>query len=417
MADYTTYADRQQIVMLAEQGHSYAHISQQTGWSYETVRQVCRRYKRDGPVTLSPQPLGRPSTGPLSSFTPLVRFAVLKLKRQHPGWGPDVIGAELAQRSWAKGVPLPCSSRIGTYLSQFGLRLLTPRSHKQLSRAQPSGPAAAVVHGCWQLDVDEGVSLPGYGRVNVLNMVDHTSGIKIGAALFPASQRGRSCRVSWPQYRQALRQAFSRWGLPDRIRTDRDRVIVPKDEYPFPMAFTLWLVGLGIEHELIRRVTQNGGVERSHRTWEGRLSGYGPFEQLTEWQMLADYERWRMNAVLPSRGRNCQRQPPLLVYPQVRLPRRLYRCQDELALFDLQRVQAYLAQGRWLRRTNMHGQFSLNGQVFNLRVQYANHWVLITYVPEIGFQATCPPDGQVILTFQMAGLTAADITGLPLNGV
>jgi hypothetical protein len=183
------------------------------------------------------------------------------------------------------------------------------------------------------------------------------------------------------------------------------------------MAFTLWLVGLGIEHELIRRVTQNGGVERSHRTWEGRLSGYGPFEQLTEWQMLADYERWRMNAVLPSRGRNCQRQPPLLVYPQVRLPRRLYRCQDELALFDLQRVQAYLAQGRWLRRTNMHGQFSLNGQVFNLRVQYANHWVLITYVPEIGFQATCPPDGQVILTFQMAGLTAADITGLPLNGV
>jgi hypothetical protein len=70
------------------------------------------------------------------------------------------------------------------------------------------------------------------------------------------------------------------------------------------------LVGLDIEHELIRRVTQNGCVERSHRTWEGRLEGYGPFDTGEEWQVIVDYERWRMNAILPSRGRNCRRRPP-----------------------------------------------------------------------------------------------------------
>jgi hypothetical protein len=109
----------------------------------------------------------------------------------------------------------------------------------------------------------------------------------------------------------------------------------------------LWLVGLGIEHELIRRVTENGCVERAHQTSEGRLQGYGPFDELEEWQHIIDYERWRMNAVLPSWGRHCRCQPPLMVYPQARIPLRFYRTVDELALFDLGRVQAYLSSGHW----------------------------------------------------------------------
>lgn len=412
MTRRTSYADRLEIVTLHEGGYTYPEIVQHTGWSYETVRKICQQHGREGPAALHPQRLGRPRTGPLSTFDPKVRFAVLKIKRQHPRWGPDVVQAELAKRPWASQVKLPCASSIGDYFSPFGDRLVAPRSHKQLSAAEPRAPALAVVHGCWQLDADERVLLPGYGRVNILNIVDHTSGIKIGAFLFPAQCDGKGCRISWLQYRQALRQAFTRWGLPDRIRTDRDRVIVSKDDYPFPMAFTLWLVGLGIEHELIRRVTQNGSVERSHRTWEDRLEGYGPFEDLADWQMIVDYERWRMNAILPSRGRNCRRQPPLIVYPQANQPRRWYRVADELALFDPQRVQTYLADGKWLRRTNVHGQFSLNGQVFNLRVPYKQRWACVTYVPDVGFQATCPPDNEVILTFQMTGLTATEITGL-----
>ena len=293
--------------------------------------------------------------------------------------------------------------------------MVTQQSHKQLSRAQPHQPAPAVVHGCWQLDADERVELAGYGYVHILNIVDHTSGLKIGSYLFPAHRQHHRCRIAWPQYRQALRQAFSRWGLPGRIRTDRDRMIGAKDEYPFPMPFTLWLAGLGIDHELIRRVTQNGCVERSHRTWEGRLTGYGPLTDLAEWQMIVNYELWRMNAILPSRGRPCHRQPPLLVYPQARQPRPWYRLEDELALFDEKRVQVYLAQGKWLRRTNVRGQFSLNGQVFNLRVAHQLKWVLITYQPEVGFQVTCPPAPEVIATFQMARLTPAELTELPLG--
>lgn len=407
----TSYADRLEIVTLREAGYSYPQIVQRTGWSYETVRNVCRQHKRQGPAALQPARLGRPPTGPLGTFAPVVRFACLRLKRHYPGWGPDVIRAELDKQPWARKVDLPSPSRIGAYFSQFGDRLLVPRRHTRL-QAEPLGPAEPVVHGCWQLDVDERVFLPGVGYTHILNIVDHTSGLKMGARLFPAQLQGRRCRVAWPQYRQALRQAFTRWGLPDRIRTDRDQVLVAKDNYPFPMAATLWLAGLDIEHELIQRVTQNGCVERSHRTWEGRLDGYGPFDTLAAWQTMVDYERWRMNVVLPSRGRGCRRQPPLLVYPEVRTPRRWYRPQDELAQFDFQRVQQYLAQGKWVRRTSVKGQFSLNGQTFNLGVTYKHRWVHITYRPDVGFEAVCPPDEAVVLTFQLARLTVAELTGL-----
>ena len=45
MKRYTSYADRQEIVTLHEQGHSYQAIAEQTYWSFEVVRKICRAYK------------------------------------------------------------------------------------------------------------------------------------------------------------------------------------------------------------------------------------------------------------------------------------------------------------------------------------------------------------------------------------
>ena len=412
MKRYTSYADRQEMVELHQQGYSYRQIAQQIGWSFEVVRKVCRAYKREGEKALEPQPLGRPARGPLSTFDPLVRWASLRIKCQHRGWGPDVVLAEMTKRPWAGEVALPGPSQLGAYFSQFGERLVQVRPHKQLPQAASLEPALRLVHGCWQMDTDEGIALPGYDQAHLLNLVDYASGLKIGSTLWPAHRQGRPCRVSWPQMQQTLRQAFGKWGLPERIRTDRDPVIVSRGNYPFPSDFTLWLVGLGIEHDLIARVTENGSVERSHRTWEGRLDGYGPHQHLPQWQDLVDYELWRMNAVLPSRGRQCRRRPPLLVYPQARTPRRFYRPQDELALFDLQRVQSYLSDTTWLRHTNGKGQFSFNNFKFQAGTAFKRRWVQLTYLADDTFQVTCPPDKTPLKTIQLQGLTVADITGL-----
>jgi hypothetical protein len=412
MARLTTYADRKQLVDFHEQGHSYRDIAQTTGWSRETVRKICRQVRKLGPAALLPQRAGRPKSGPLSTFDVRVKFAALKIKRRHPDWGPDVIVAELAKRPWAQGKPLPSASSLGAYFHPFGKRLLAPRARRRLSQAEPQGPSPPEVHACWQVDVDEQVCLPGYGRAHVLNIYDHFSGIKIASLLFPAQRNGKACRLTWRQFQWALRQAFHKWGLPDRVRTDRDRALVARDPSPFPLAFTLWLAGLGIEHELIRRVTQNGGVERSHRTWVARLKGYGPFAALPTWQALVDYELWRMNAVLPSRGRHCQRRPPLLVYPQARIPRRGYRAADELAMFAEHRLHAYLAEGEWLRKTSDKGQFRIGNQRFNLGVGHKDQWMKIVFQPKVGFQAVCPESAAVLKVFQLKGLSPAELTGL-----
>lgn len=408
----TAYPERKEIVTLHQQGKSYRQIAKQTGWSYYAVRKICRSFRRHGEGSLQPKPPGRPATGPLSTFDPKVRFACLKIKRQHPDWGPDVVRAELAKRPWALGVPLPSASRMGVYFSQFGDRLIKPRRHLQLPEAEPLQPAAHQVHACWQTDVDERVDFPGYGLVNILNIVDYASGIKIASLVFPAYKDGHRCKVSWPQIRWALRQAFTRWGLPNRIRTDRDRVIVAEGNYPFPMPFTLWLVGLGIEHELIRRVTENGCVERSHRTWEARLNGYGPYGRLDEWQTILDYELWRMNTILPSRGRNCRRKPPLAVYPEARHPLRYYREQDELLIFDLERVYRYLSPGKWLRHTSSKGQFSFNGQKFGLGVAHKACWIAVMFSPKEGFWAETTSNGKFIQTIQVDGISVHEISGL-----
>lgn len=406
MKRYTDYADQQTILRLRGEGLVYREIAQQSGWSYETVRKVCRAGKPQ-----ERRRLGRPAKGLLSSFDPRVRFACLKIKLRHRRWGAEVVRAELEKRAWAKEVKLPCASQIGAYFSQFKERLVKVRSHLQLPHAQPATPSPPHAHSCWQIDVQEKVNLAGCGWVNALDIVDTWSGIKIGVFLFPAQQGNRFCKVSLEQYRQALRWAFERWGLPDRIRTDRDRVLVPEGDYPYPSVFTLWLAGLGIEHELIRRVTENGSVERSHRTRFDRLEGYGPLT-LPDWQEVARYEAWRMNAVLPSRGRHCHRKPPLQVYPQAAQPRRWYRSAEELDLFELERVQTYLAQGKWLRHTSSKGQLSFHAQKYNLGVHFRSQWVQITYSPSAGFQVTSPPCTMVLLAFDLDDLTVEAITGL-----
>lgn len=410
MARHTSYADREEVIRLHQAGQSYRQLSQTTGWSYETVRQICRSYRHEGGRALHPQPLGRPPAGPLSTFDERVRFAVLRLKRQHPQWGPDVIAAELHNRQWAAQVRLPSVSRIAAYISHWGVRLLRPR------RQLPPTPQGGLPgpHHCWQLDVTEFLRLPGYGWAHLLNIVDSFSGVKVAARLWPAEQAGRRCRVRWPAYQVTLRQAFSRWGLPDAVQTDSDQQLVSHAPYPFPMAATLWLVALGIGHRVIQRVTQNGMVERVHRTWQGRLVGYGPLPTLDAWQEVVEYERWRMNALLPSRGRGCRRQPPLLVYPSAATPLRYYRKADELALMQASRVERYLSQGYWLRRTSDRGQFTLNDTRLTLGVAYRHAWVAITFAPPQEFQVTLPPDPTLIRTFHLPGLTPHELCGLPL---
>ena len=409
----TTLADRQHIVALKKAGQSHQVVADATGWSVETVRKVWRNFQRAGKAGLTAAQIGRPASRPLSTFDPLVRYVALRRKLERPHAGPDVILADMAIRPSLQGLHLPSSSSLGAYFSTFGDRLVTPRRHLQLPGQSSQLAPVTAVHECWLLDFDELLNWPGVGWANVMNVTDLATGIKIGSYVHPAGSPQKRYLISWEQIQANLRIAFSHWGLPDRFRTDRDRRLVAPGEYPVPMPFTLWLAGLGIQHEIIQRVTQNGGVERFHRTWEGRLLDLALG---SDWQAVQDYvnyEVWRMNAVLPSRGRNCRRRPPLLVYPEARTPRRYYSFQEELRIFQLERVEAYLAEGRWLRRTSAKGQFSFQSDVLNAKKPYARQIVMITFNARTHqFQVRPAESDEVILRFRPDWLSVAAITGL-----
>lgn len=409
----TTLADRQQIIVLKRAGQSHRRVAAATGWSQEIVCKVWRRYREQGEPGLKGRRVGRPATGHLSSFAPIVRYAALRLKCERPHAGPDVILADMAIRPSLRGQRLPSSSSLGAYFSSFGERLLHRRPHLQLPGQRSQLATVHAAHECWLLDFDEGLHWPGVGCANVMNLSDFATGIKIGSFVHSAGPPQNRHLISWEQIRTNLRTAFSRWGLPDRIRTDRDRRLVAPFDYPVPMTFTLWLVGLGIQHEIIQRVTQNSVVERFHRTWEGRLLDLQLGPDWTAVQDYTNYEVWRMNAVLPSRGRHCRRRPPLLVYPEAVSSSHYYSQQEELGLFQIERVYAYLSAGRWLRRTSAKGQFRFYGDAFNVRKPFARQIVVVTFNRDIKlFQVSPAQSDDVLLTFAFDWLTPAGIIGL-----
>jgi hypothetical protein len=416
MQKRTTLADREEIVALKRSGLTYDQISDKTGWSKETVRRVWRAYRDHGPAGLLTQPLGRPATGPMSTFDPLVRYVALRLKLGHRKHGPDIILADMRLRPSLKGLLLlPSPAVLGRYFQQFGERLVTPRRHLQLPRESTQLTPARVPHDVWQLDFDEGLHLPPLGWVNVFNITDMASGMKPGSFVHDAGPPQARHLITWAQMRDDLRDAFCQWGLPLVIRTDRDRRLVAPGDYPVPMFFTLWLVGLGIRHETIRRVTQNGQVERSHRTWEDRLLYPPPAHINTTpaFQEWVRYQVWRMNAVLPSRARNCRRRPPLLAYPETRHNSRYFSREEESAIFDVERVYEFLAEGHWLRRVSAQGQFSFQNDLLYVGKRYARTLVIITFDP-LDRQFIVKPGqlNQELMRFCSDWLSQESITGL-----
>jgi hypothetical protein len=79
------------------------------------------------------------------------------------------------------------------------------------------------------LDLKEAVQIDGIGLVNFVNIYDIGSGVMILSYPFVvgvgssnnAQQKAQARVLTWKDIRCALREAFSQWGFPLRVRTDR----------------------------------------------------------------------------------------------------------------------------------------------------------------------------------------------------
>lgn len=406
----TTIQQRQRIMELVQTGHSYAESAQMLGLSYWTIRKWARR-TRNGALAQLVSLIGRPRCGPLANAHPLIRYLVLRWKRQHPAWGAGYIVWRLGRQLSLQDVPLPNPSTVWRYWRSFGDRVL-PRRHAKLPG---KAPPARQVHGLWQLDFKESVDVPGVGPTTFSQARDAVGRATVMHRIHPAEHAdAHIVKLTTEQVQADCRIAFSEWGLPDAIQTDHASLFVDDDPSPFPTRLSLWWIGLGIEPRLIHHSPrENGSVERAQRTLGERTLSGRTFQDGPQLQAQVDVDWDELNSQCPSRAQGCHGRPPLVAHPELRWPKRLYAPVYEWDLFDLQRIDAYLKPLTWTRKVNSHGRLSLGNQRYGLGRAWAGKSVSIRFAPDqraFIFTDLAAQPGKPV-TRPAKGLSKAEIIG------
>jgi transposase InsO family protein len=410
MRRQTEPGQREEFYTRHRAGETYARIAKGYGVSKECVRYWCRR-QRDGGGCESRH--GRARHGPLGLFDPRVRFSTLRLRLKHPGWGPSRIRHRL--RKLYRGLRIPSAASIGRYLHQWPCFRRPPKAKPA---ATPRPTAATEVHQRWQIDFKMGIALQAGALINLCVVCDEFGRACLTAAVVPTHiVAAKVARVTEEQVRAVLRSCFSQWNtLPDELQTDGEAVFVVRAQDAFPSRFTLWLTGLGIRHLVITpgQPTENAEVERFHRT----LTNYAVVGNETG--TCAELQQALNQAVcdhlmeLPSRAKGCHGRPPLEAYPELLEARHPFRPEHELALFDLTRVDAYLATSYWVRKVGKTGQVNLGGhhQTYGIGRHHAGDYVQVRFDPTDRHFVFYDLNQHEIARRPARNLETADITGL-----
>lgn len=413
MTARTTPRQRSEFYARHLRGETYQQTADSEGVSRECVRYWCRRQSDGGSCRTNYR---REPSGLLSRCDPLIRYCILRLRLKHPRWGPNRIREKLKKRRSLRGLRLPGESSIGRYLHQWTRFRRQPRNKPR--RKRPEEPTQ--VHQCWQIDFKLGIALNDDSLVNLHTVRDPVGEACVGATVFPAGQVGQQAqRPSFEQVRSVLRTCFARWSaLPDQVQTDGEPALIGKPQDTFPSLFTLWLKGLSIDHLVIRpgKPTDNGAVERCHRTVNDYAVVGNEDADVAQLQHILDQAVHELNFELPSRAEGCSGVPPVVAHPELLQPRRPFRPEHELALFDLKRVDAYLATFTWERKVGKTGQITLGGrhQRYSVGRSYARQHVMVRFDPtdrHFVFYDIDDPEREVGRR-PAKGLDVSDLTGL-----
>ncbi|HLO32442.1 MAG TPA: hypothetical protein VK249_25045 [Anaerolineales bacterium] len=358
MTTHTTTEQRQGFFAQHQQGETYAQMAEQVWVSVGCVRYWCRR-QRDGGGCQS-RYAGR-VRGVLQQFDPLVRYWILRLRLKHPRWGPGSLQVNLKKRLSLSGKRLPSPASIGRYLHQWSR--FQRKGKKKPAAVRPRQPTR--VHECWQIDFKVAIPLADGTLIDLHTVRDPVGEVCIAARLYRTEKATRlTGRVPMEDVRATLRTAFAHWQtVPEAVQTDGETCLSPSREDSFPSLFTLWLKGLGIAHWLTRpgKPTDNAEVERCHRTLNDYVILGNEDNPLPQFQALVEQAVWELMYELPSRAAGCAGKTPMLAHPDLLQPRRVFCAQEELAQFDLQCVDAYLATLTWQRKVGQTGQICIGG--------------------------------------------------------
>lgn len=406
-----TQAEKQAIYEKKTAGMSLRQIGVELGCSIETARKWWR-YGRDGKVVAV---RGRPKQGPVSTYAVVVREKALELKRAHPHWGPKKVRVEMGLALSLSKKELPSPARLSVLFKQRCPEAVQPRQPRPLP---PPDPKVSLVHQRWQMDAKEAIPV-GAERANLQEIRDIYSGLMIASQAFaaPATAKGWQ-HLHREQHQQALRQAFSQWGLPMEVQTDNDSEFTNSTDPSVPTLFTLWLVGLGITHVTSRphRPTDQPQIERNHRTQGDFAWKDQTFEHLDLFQQSLDHHRQVYNELYPSQAAHCDGHPPLSVFPTALSTGRPYHPGLEWDLFDLSKVDTFLAKRVWTRKVNTNGTVHIGDHYYILGRIWKNQSVSIRFLPDTRSFRFQTKEGLLISDLPAQGLEKELLIGLiPAN--
>ncbi len=261
---------------------------------------------------------------------------------------------------------MPSRSRIAALLKA---EKLTRGYQKLSSLPTPVIQAQEAPHDEWELHAQGRMHVVGVGNVSLITIIDVVSRLKVES--YPCLE---TTNPPLPAYQLMLRRAFLTRGLPRRITLDHGTVFYDNTSpSPFPTRLHLWLLALGIDVCFTRKrcPTDHAKIERTHQTMTLQaLMGQCWSDQSGLWLGL-DARRAMLNEHIPSSA--LQGLTPLQAYPLAAHSGRISRPEWEVEMLNLDRVFAYLANGRWFRRVRANGRLDLGGYDYYLGVTWRNH--------------------------------------------
>ncbi len=402
-----TMAEKQFIYDRKMEGATLKQIASELRCSEQTTRKWWR-IKRDNKTV---KPRGRPARGALSTFPPAVRKAAREIKKQQTHLGPIMVRLKAAERLQRPLEEMPSSSRLAVYFKEACPEAV--QSYERQSYPNAALPKASEPHQRWQIDAKENVSLAEDEVATVFNGRDPFSGVILLSDSFRTTTEQRWRKLTLEEIRTVLRQAFVTYGLPTEIQTDHEHVYAGSPDRRFPSIFTLWLVGLDIKHVLsrVRRPTDQGSIERTHRTLGNMVWKDTTHRDVGRLQSALDEARLLHNERYPSQARHCNGQPPLVAHPDAHHSGHHYCPSQEGKLFDLSRVDAFLATLVWTRQVNAGGMVRLAGNFYYIGRRFAGQTISVTFMPETRCFRFATQKGEHLADKPVRGLEDHDILG------
>lgn len=274
-SEATVKDQREEFTRLASQaGANVAELCRRYGISRKSGYKWIERVREGGAAALadrSRRPLSSPRLTPQDQ-----QSRVLDVRARHPAWGARKIAHVLKRDAGLELAP----STVNSVLHRHGLIGAAAReAATRWQRFEHERPNAL-----WQMDFKGHFAMERGGRCHPLTVLDDHSRFNLVLQALDTEREG--------PVRQALQQAFTRYGLPERINADNGPPWGTGGAQSLS-ALGVWLIRLGIRlsHSRPAHPQTNGKDERFHRTLKAELLAHRHWRDLAQAQH--EFSAWR----------------------------------------------------------------------------------------------------------------------------